>query len=104
MTRALQSTPFQNPGGGTVSITAEEEDKRTEILVSNIGYSLLGLILYLEWPIHLVVRGNIYCILNDTVSCSGILFIVRANAFLVYVNLFMLKAINSLLGPIYFFM
>ena len=34
LTRALQSTPFQNPGGWW-----SERDERTEILVSNIGYS-----------------------------------------------------------------
>ena len=36
-TRALQSGPFQNPGG-TLSLTKEESGRRTEILVSNIGY------------------------------------------------------------------
>ena len=31
-TRALQSTPFQNPGGGRMRVT-EEDERRTEILV-----------------------------------------------------------------------
>ena len=33
-TKSLQSTPFQNPGGGTLSVTA---DVRTETFVSYIG-------------------------------------------------------------------
>ena len=37
-TRALQSSPFQNPGGGGLSVTEEEEEEeKKEILVSNIG-------------------------------------------------------------------
>ena len=36
LTRALQSSPYQNPGRGTVSVT--HKGQRTEILVSNFGY------------------------------------------------------------------
>ena len=39
MTRALQSTPFQNPGG--VARASRTKEKQTESLVSNIGYAVL---------------------------------------------------------------
>ena len=40
MTRPLQSTPFQNPLGGTVSLTDEgqtKDNERTEFFVYNNG-------------------------------------------------------------------
>ena len=41
MTRALQSGPFQNPGGGgIVSVTHTHTRKRTESLMSYIGFLL----------------------------------------------------------------
>ena len=38
-TRSLQFSPFENPGGGSLSMT--EDGRRTEILMSNIGYHIL---------------------------------------------------------------
>ena len=37
LTRNLWSSPFQNPGGGTLSVTDGGGRRKTEILVSNIG-------------------------------------------------------------------
>ena len=38
LTRALQSSPLQNPGGGPLSVTEDGRSKTEEILVSNIGF------------------------------------------------------------------
>ena len=42
MTRALQATPFQNPGGGYPEHDGPrtKSERKTEILVSNIGFML----------------------------------------------------------------
>ena len=41
-TRALQLTPFQNPGGWGGERDGRRTDGRTEILMSNIGQKYLG--------------------------------------------------------------
>ena len=47
MTRALQFTPFQKPGGGTLSVT---EHKWAESLVSNIGkHGIAPLTQYIQY-------------------------------------------------------
>ena len=41
-TTALQSSPYQNPGGGVnLSLTEKEYKGRTEIIVSNFGWFIL---------------------------------------------------------------